>query len=50
MWHFEATETCFTETQVQDGEQEPSAVVDYEDPAATEDIEAYDARTSEKLD
>ena len=50
VWHFEATETCFTETQMQDGEQEPSAVVDYEDPAATEDIEAYDARTSEKLD
>ena len=50
MWQFEATETCTTETQVQDGEQESIAVVDYEDPSATEAIEAYDARTGEKLD
>ena len=47
---FEATETCTTETQMQDGEQDSIAVVDYEDPSATEAIEAYDARTSEKLD
>ena len=30
--------------------QESIAVVDYEDPSATEAIEAYDARTGEKLD
>ena len=35
---------------MQDGEQESIAVVDYEDPSATEAIEAYDARTGEKLD
>ena len=46
----EATETCTTETQMQNGEQESVAVVDYEDPSATEAIEAYDARTGEKLD
>ena len=47
VWQFEATET---ETQVQDGEQESVSVVDYENPSATEAIEAYDARTGEKLD
>ena len=45
VWQFEATETCTTETQMQDREQESIAVVDYEDPSATEAIEAYDART-----
>ena len=50
VWQFEATETCTTETQVQDGEQKSIAVVDYEDPSATEAIDAYDARTGEKLD
>ena len=50
VWQFEATETCTTETQMQDREQESTAVVDYEDPSATEAIEAYDARTGEKLD
>ena len=50
VWQFEATETCTTETQMQDGEQESIAVVDYEDPNATEATEAHDARTSEKLD
>ena len=50
VWQFEATETCTTETQMQDGEQESTAVVHYEDPATTEAIEAYDARTCEKLD
>ena len=45
-----ATETCTTETQIQDREQESIAVVDYEDPSATEAIEAYDARTGERLD
>ena len=50
VWQFEATETCTTETQMQDGEQESIAVVDYEDPSATEAIEAYDARTGGKLD
>ena len=49
-WQFEATETCTTETQMQDREQELIAVVNYEDPSATETIEAYDARTGEKLD
>ena len=48
VWQFEATETCTTETQ--DGEQESIAVVDCEDPIAAEAIEAYDARTGEKLD
>ena len=32
VWQFEATETCTTETQMQDREQESIAVVDYEDP------------------
>ena len=50
VWQFEATETCTTETQMQDTEQESIAVVDYEDPSVTEAIEAYDARTGEKLD
>ena len=50
VWHIEATETCTTETQKQDGEQESIAIVDYEGASATEAIEAYDARTSEKLD
>ena len=50
VWQFEAIETCTTETQMQDREQESIAVVDYEDPSATEAIEAYDARTGEKLD
>ena len=50
VWQFEATETCTTETQMQDREQESIAVVDYEDPSTTEAIEAYDARTGEKLD
>ena len=47
---FEATEACTTETQMQDREQEPIAVVDYEDPSTTEAIEAYDARIGERLD
>ena len=50
VWQFEATETCTTETQMHDGEQESIAVVDYEDPSATEAIEAYDAKTGVKLD
>ena len=50
VWQFEATETCTTETLMQDGEQESIAVVDYEDPSATEAIVAYDARIGEKLD
>ena len=49
VWQFEATETCTTETQMQD-RAGVNAVVDYEDHSATEAIEAYDARTSEKLD
>ena len=36
VWQFEAAETCTTETQVLDREQESIAVVDYEDPSATE--------------
>ena len=50
VWQFEATETYTTETQTQDREQESVAVVDYEDPSATEAIEAYDARTGENVD
>ena len=49
VWQFEATEACTTETQMQDREQESIAVVDHEDPS-TEAIEAYDARTGERLD
>ena len=49
-WQFEATEACTTETQMQDGEQQSIAVADYEDPSTSEAIEAYDARTGEKLD
>ena len=33
VWQFETTETCTTETQMQDREQESIAVVDYEVPA-----------------
>ena len=44
------SEACTTETQMQDREQESIAVVDYEDPSTTEAIEAYDARTGERLD
>ena len=40
VWQFEATETCTTEIQIQDREQESIAVF----------IEVYDARTGEKLD
>ena len=35
---------------MQDGEQESVAVGYYEDPSTTEAIDAYDARTGEKLD
>ena len=41
VWQFEATETCSTETQMQDGEQESIAVADYEDPATTEAIHVW---------
>ena len=44
VWQFEATETCTTETQMQEGEKESIPVVDYENP------KAYDARTGGKLD
>ena len=47
---FEATETCTTETQIQDTEQGINCGWDYEDPSATEAIEAYDARTGENFD
>ena len=43
------TEACTTETQMQDREQDSIAVVDYEGPS-TEAVEAYDARTGERLD
>ena len=46
----EATETCTTETQLRDREQESIAVVNYEDPSTSATIEAYDARTGERLD
>ena len=48
-WQFEATETCTTETQSRDREQELIAVVNFEDPSTSETIEACDARTSERL-
>ena len=38
VWQFETTETCTTETQMQDRRQESIAVVDYEDRSATETI------------
>ena len=49
-WQFEATETCTTETQLQDKEQESIAVVNHEDPSTSEAFEAHDAITSERLD
>ena len=49
-WQFEATETCTTETQLQDSKQESIAVVNYEDPSTSEAIEAHDVRTGERLD
>ena len=48
-WQFEATETCTTETQLQDREQESIAVVNHEDPSTSEAFVAYDATTSERL-
>ena len=48
-WQFEAAETCTTETQLQDREQESFAVVNHEDPSTSEAFEAYDAITSESL-
>ena len=49
-WQFEAAETCIPETQLRNREQESIAVVDLEDLSTSETIEAYDARTGEKLD
>ena len=49
-WQFEAAETCTTEPQLRDREQESIAVVNYEDPSTSETIEAHDARTCERLD
>ena len=43
VWQFETTETCTTETQMQDRGQESIAVVDYEDRSATETIQTHDA-------
>ena len=37
-WQFEAAETCTTETQLRDREQESSAVVNNEDPSTSETI------------
>ena len=47
---FKATEACTTETQLQDSEQESIADVNYDDPSTSEAIDAYDARTGERLD
>ena len=49
-WQFETSQTCTTETQLRDREQKSIAVVNYEDPRSSETIEAYDARTGERLD
>ena len=49
-WQFEAAGTCTIETQLRDREQESVAFVDNEDPSTSETVEAYDARTGEKLD
>ena len=46
----EAIEVFATESQLQDDEHETLAVVDYEDPSATQAIVAYDAKTGERLD
>ena len=45
-WQLEASQTCTTETQL----QESIVVVNHDDPSTSETIEAYDARTGEKLD
>ena len=49
-WHFEAAQTCTTETQLRDREQESIAVVNFEDPSTSETIEAHDASKGERLD
>ena len=42
--------TCAREIQFQDGEQESVAIVDCEDPSVSENINANEASTGEKLD
>ena len=42
--------TCARETQFQVGEQVSVATVDHEDPSVSKTINAYEARTGEKLD
>ena len=49
-WQFDAAQTCTTETQLRDREQESIAVVNHEDPSTSETIEAYHSRTGERLD
>ena len=49
-WQLEAAETCTIEPQLRDREQESIAVVNFEDPSTSETIEAFDARTGERLD
>ena len=49
-WQFQARETCTTEIQSRDREQELIAVVNYEDPSTSGTIETQDARTGERLD
>ena len=52
-WQCETTEACETEPRLQDNEHESHAVVavvDDEDPSATQAIEADDARTGARLD
>ena len=38
-WQFEATETCTTETQLRDREQESIAVGNFQDPSTSETSE-----------
>ena len=48
-WQFEAAETCTTEAQLRDREQQSIAVVNKEDPSTSETVDACDARTGERL-
>ena len=50
VWQFEVMKTCAREIQFQDGEQELVAIVDREDPSVSKTINAFEARTGEKLD
>ena len=50
VWQFKVMKTCAREIQFQDGEQKSVAIVDREDPSVSKTVNAYEARTGEKLD